>query len=288
MTIVTADRHYRILACLEDGEAFGIYLCEEGEGEQEGDREPFRLIEIRDQAVLRRSMEFLYTQVRRKEFSDLKECFVSEERLYLVFACGRGRKLSEQLDSERLSLKERLLIGKNIMERMVLLSMPASFQTWCLRPERIRISASLDVTFEYVLEDLGAYESYGIKEVQTALARIIALLFEEELKRQVLSEAEDLIGRLRTGSFRSYVECYGAYLDFYRQAETSGKEQAVPGTWPFRLWERLKGLFKPLKRLAVLAMLLLALLYMIETLVRSMEPAPVETVFEQIGTLDIR
>lgn len=278
--IESANQSYPVIGYLGHDETKDIYLCENGK-----DRSRCSVIRIRDHRLLANSMEFLYAQVERESFSDLTECFIFQENLHLVFRYPQGERLGEMVGSRFLSLEERLEIAKKILEKMVLLDMHCYFQSHCLTPERIHVTRSLDISFDYTMEDLHIWSQFTMADVQNRLIRLMEFLFGEELKKEVLDPIKEYNSFLKKETRGTYLELYDRFLQVCQQISAiSKKEMEIPKTWSFRLWDRIKKRFPMIKRIIVLAVLVLGLILLIWSIGAALEPSKTAYVIKQIGT----
>lgn len=283
MMIETVNKTYHVIGYLGQDEKKEVYLCESVR-----DRERYLVIRLKDQKLVTDTVEFLYGQVENKAFKDLEQCFVFEECLHLAFLYHRGESLEDKLQGEHIGLRERLELEKKILEKMVLLSMPSYFQCRCLRPGNIYVTRSLEVTFAYSVEDLEHYGVYTIRDVQDELCRVTEALFRDELKKEVIDPAEEFLAFLRQEEREDYLEIYRRYLEVYQQVlGLAEKDMEMPNTWIFRIWDRIKKQFAPLKRIIVVAILLLGLGCLIWTIGDAMKPAAPAVIMTQIGTEEL-
>ena len=210
------------------------------------------------------------------------------ETLLLVFAYPQGEELQKKLSGEYTGLPERLAIVKNILERIILQGMPCYFACRCLKKEAIRVKRSLDVSFFYDTAGAERGKDFGMKEVQEVFAGLLAWIFEEELRKKTVSPLEEFLEELTQSLFEDYMELYRRFEEVREQLLALPPEElAMPKTWIFRFWDRLKKIFKPLKKLIALVLLIAALVYMIWTIRTASEPAASMQLMNQIGTLNI-
>ena len=280
MIIESANCSYPVIGYLGHDETKDIYLCERGE-----DRSRCSVIRIRDSQLLAKSVEFLYDQVAKESFSDLMECFVFQEHLHLVFRFHQGERLEEMIRSRLLSLEERLQIAKKILEKMVLQEMHCYFQSHCLRLENIYVTRSLDISFDYTIEELSRWSQFTMRDVQDRLIALIEFLFEEELKKEVLDPLKEYIAFLKKETYGTYLELYDQFQQVRQQVlGISKKEMEIPKTWSFRLWDRIKKRFPMIKRTITLTVLVLGLILLVWSIGKTLEPSGSVQVITQIGT----
>ncbi len=265
-------------------EAADFLLCETA-----AENRQFLVIALKHMDLIASVIEFLYEQASNPAFTDFHDCFVSSQRLHLVFVYHRGEPLTGILSREYSGLQERLGILQNILERIILLDMPCYFASQCLNAPDIYLSRSLDVSFGYHTGDLLHCRDYTMRQVQSSLHLLVETLFEKELGKEVAPPVSAFLEALENTLYHSSLELYQSFL-VMRQAllDLANQDMETPRTWSFRLWERIRRCFKPMKRLFVLAVLIIGLVYMLWNLREVSQPAASSRVMEQIGTLKIR
>lgn len=283
MIIRTAKNSYRMIGYMEQGAGSELCLCENTENHKR-----YLLARIMDREQIRDSVGFLYEQAGNRAFTDFEECAVDGEDLLAVFAYPQGQTLEERLSSEYMGMAERLDIVRHVLERLILQDMAAWFAARCLRPGGVWVARNGEVSFLYDAAGVGQGRSFAMKEVSAALCGLLERVFSEELKKETVSELEMFLRELEEDSFADYVKLYGRFREVQDDLLKLPQEAfAMPKTWIFRVWDRVKRLFGPLKRLAALALLIAVLVYMVWTVQTASRPAASMDLLDRIGTLDI-
>lgn len=284
MIIQTVKKAYLVIGYLEQDGQKEVCLCE-----NTVDHSRCLIIRIKDQQLIFAAVEFLYEQVANEAFVDFQDCFVSGESLLLVFSSFEGQELEQKLVSEYSSLEERLEIIKKVLERIILLDMPCYFASHCLELKQVFVNRSLDVSFRYEIADLAQSRIYSMKEVQSRLRELTEFVFKEELKKEVVRPMADFLDMLEKSRCDGYLELYRGFLHTREQVLALSKQELeTPKTWIFRMWERIRKLFKPLKKIIVIGVLAAGLFYMLWTIDHASKPASSAKVVEQIGTLKLQ
>ncbi len=283
MIIQTVKKTYLVIGYLEQDGQKEICLCE-----NTVDRSRCLIIRIKDQQLILAAVEFLYEQVANEAFSDFQDCFVSEESLLLVFSCYEGQDLEQKIQSEYSSLEERLEIIKKILERIILMGMPLYFASHCMELKNVFVSRSLHVSFRYEITDMGQSRLYSMIEVQSRLRKLMEFVFQDELKKEVIKPVADFQDALESRLYDGYLELYRGFLHTREQVlALSKQDMEIPKTWLFRMWERIRKLLKPLKKIIVIGILAAGLLYMLWTIDYASKPASSARIVDQIGTLKL-
>lgn len=268
---------------MEQGAQSETYLCEDTE-----DRAKRLMVRIMSPELIRGCVGFLYGQAQSQSFTDFEECAVDGEDLLAVFAWPKGQTLEEKLSGEYTGMAERLEIVGGILEKFILQDMAAYFAARCLRPGAVWVTRSGEVSFLYDLAGAERGADFGMQEVSAALGDLLERVFAEELKKETVPELERFLGELDEDSFGEYVGIYRRFREVGEALASLPQEAfSMPKTWIFRAWDRIKMTFKPLKRLAALALLVAALIYMAWTIRGASQPAASMNLLERIGTLDI-
>lgn len=256
--------------------------------ENMSDRRRCLMIRIKDDALIRASVGFLYEQADDRTFTDLEECTTDEDSLLLIFSSPQGQPLKEKLKEEYSSLEERVKIVENVLEKIILQDMAPYFAVGCLQLRDIWVRRNLEASFHYHVVGVERAMDFGMREVQESFRTLLAAIFDAELKKETISPMETFLKRLEQEAFTDYIGLYRQFKEAAGQVLLlPGEELQVPKTWIFRLWDRIKRIFKPLKTIVALALLLVALTYMIWTIRTAAMPAASMELIYRIGTLDI-
>lgn len=247
------------------------------------------MVRIKDPVLIRESLGFFCRQAENRAFTDFEECAVDKEELLLIFADPQGEPLEKKLTGEYTGLPERLTIGKHILERMILQNIPPYFACRFLKKEAVWVKRSLDVSFYYDTAGAERGEDFGMGEVREMLSRLLAWMFAKELDKKMLAPMERFLEELSGNALTDYIGIYRRFEEVREEILALPPEAFVmPKTWIFRLWDRIRRLFKPLKKILALALLVVALAYMIWTIRLSSEPAASMDLIRQIGSLQIQ
>lgn len=283
MIIRTARNAYLMIGYIEQGVQSELCLCENIE-----DHRRFLMARIMDPEQIRGSVGFFYEQAENWAFTDFEECTVDGEDLLTIFVYPQGQVLEEKLSGEYTGIVERLDVVKNILERFILQNIPAYFAARCLRPGGVWVKRSGEVSFLYDVAGAERGADFGMREVSASLCSLLERVFSGELKKETVPELKKFLKELQEDSFSDYMELYRRFQEVQKVLLELPQEALVlPKTWIFRVWDRVKKFFKPLKKLVALALFIAALAYMVWTLQAASQPAASMNVLEQIGTLDI-
>lgn len=284
MMIQNCDHAYEVIQCLGSTEDTVEYLCRESGHPGEGF---FLLVCVGEPVLAKNFTLFLEEKVRKDVFTDYRECFQWEQKLYAVFAYSVQQTLTERLDGELMSLLERVQIAHGLFKRLLLQDPPPYFAVNALRPEQVTVSRSLDVGWNYRLRKVRQFDAAGSRDAARGLLEVLELLFAPELKRKLYPELEGYLDALDEGRLWPYVEMYRAFLPVGEVLLNDSSRERVPQTFWFRLWERIKKLLGFLRRVLMAALIAAAVLYVVFVLTDNSGSGAGQQVFNQIGDLVI-
>lgn len=284
MVIQTLGKKYVVIKYCSSNSRMERFLCKE-----ESDGKCYTVIRIKDRDWITKTMEFLIREMENKSFTDLSSCFTEEEYFHVVLSYTEGISLQEKLGNEICSLEERLEIGRHLLERIMLLDMSDYFLQECLNLEHIVVLPDLDIAFTYELNTVFQYDKYDFTQVRHGLLQVMGILFEDELKKKILPPLNHFQDMLRKAEWKDTLEIFRQYRKMCQEVfSMAPEEMELPKTWVFRVWERLRRFIAPLKKILALLLFLLAVLYLIHTVQKSVETSAEKKVFDSIGTLEIR
>lgn len=297
MVIRNLSRKYVVVReCAPFDGAVRQYICREllpepgGAGIKE-EGKPDQSFRAARQEVVRVSGEeirFLMEQVKNVSFTDFVDFFNDGDSLYVMMKSGGGDSLSEKLAGERCSLSERLELGKNILERLLILNPAPFFISAAMDRELIRALPSDEVEFDYDLSGLEHFQETDFMAASKRMGEVYAFLFEEELSLRAIPELETLVYRFRQGEIGDVMEAYKQFLPVYQSWRGREPGDLKPKNFWFTLWERLKGIGRLLKKLVAPALLLLALAYLAASISWFLAEPGAKKEFSSIGTVEIR
>ncbi len=287
MVITTFGQVYLIVSHLGHGGWGESFLAERASGHRR-----CLLIRIKNEAVIKQTAAFFYSQADNRAFTDFEECAVDNEALLLVFSWPSGQSLEEKLGKEHCTVPERLAIARKALERVILQDMSFYFAACCLDVGNIYVTRGLDVSFLYRAEGAegaGEADKAAMREVKESFGRLLAFLFTKELEKGAMRPLADFIRGLDGIEAEGYLGLYRYFQAMQEEVMALSEEElAAPGTWVFRAWGKVTKCFRPLKRIAAFVLLAAGLVYMVWGVSDARRPAPEARVLESIGTLEIR
>lgn len=284
MIIQTLGKNYTVIKyCYSDNE-IERYICID-----EKDRQKYTIVRVKSRDLISQTMMFLMGELENTDFTDFVDCFVSEEFLHVVLRYVEGINLREKISNEICTLEERIIIGKKMLERMMLLNMSNYFQQDCLRLENIIVQNSVDIAFQYEMRKIEGYKTFTFDDVCLQLFQVIEFLFSYEIKKKMIIPLNEFCNKLKKKEFDTLLEIYTEYGAMCEVVLAMKPEDMVmPKTGFFLCWEKIKKYIKPFKKIIAVVLLLAAIFFLIYTLQQFTKNPAEKKVFEYIGTLEIR
>ncbi len=202
--IQSPEEEFQILHAEKDREEFEVLYCT-----ADSDGRDYTLVHFLDFVYVRRVLPYFYEWMERGCSGDYRGCFVRQGELYTVFLQKKGRSLSSLLEEGCLSLKQRCLTGKKILEQIILYQMPDFFICQMLLPERICLQGEHPI-FTYGW-DMEIEPECGKNRVCLTVANLMHDLFKEEVERDASQSLTELIKWLKREDEKDILAIYQAY-----------------------------------------------------------------------------
>lgn len=282
MVIRNISKQYRVIREWGGPGEITQYICREEEEERDC------RIAVQDlERVTNNEVRFLMEQVNNQRFRDFIDFFTDAKNLYVVTAYSGEESLEKKLQ-ENCSFRERMEIGKNLLEYILLSDVPDYFFQASMGMETITVSRSLEIGLCYDLSYLDEFESASFQKGAFKLGRVLWEIYREELSVRAFGPMEGLIYDLENSAFSTVLEVYERFQEIYREWAEKKKEQMEPESFPFRVWKLIKRAGKLLKTAAAVGILALAMIYLgLSIREFLMEPGQADN-YSAIGTLKIQ
>ena len=234
MIIQRWNKCYEVMRQISSTSRMAEFLCIEQELQ-----ETYLLVRITEPTLAKRFTLFLEDRIKGTKFPDYKECFQSDGAFYAVFSYSGEKTLEDKLGGENYTEKERAEIVRGLLKQMLLRSPHPYFMRNSLRPDMITVADSLDVDWNYHLDELGTFDYCTMEAVCGQLAEVIKRLFSRELEKKQYPLLNEYLLALEDGRISDYLELYREFMPVYEALcdEESGQ---LPKTFLHRLWEGFK------------------------------------------------
>ncbi|MDE6759714.1 MAG: hypothetical protein K2J90_03425 [Lachnospiraceae bacterium] len=263
-------------------QGYQIIQCHTG-----GGNDYYTMIHFVKEDHVKKLLPLFFTLKENTVYEDYKGCFTKEGSLYVVFYKRQGIPLTELLSRNLLTLDQKILIGKHILEKVLLWQLPDFLIDQMLSVEYI-LTEGEDVRFHY--EWYIFYEEQpGMTVINKRIAILLRNLFSEELERQVSPKLTELTKSLEQNIPKDFFAIYEAYSSLC-DVMPKEAEAYIPGVQ--RLKMKMAHFFQ--KGLEVAKIIIFLAVYVMGIWLLEKEGQEVKgqeepgVIFERIGTLEIK
>jgi len=286
MLIQTLNKRYSVILVQSSGNDADVYVCRDLWEEKE---RTYLLVAIKNPDLIHRCAPFFTGQAENRVFTDFVECFSKEGQFYIVFVYYTKSLFRAKLSEGFYFLTERLEIGKSLLSRILLQNMPPNILYEALQDRNLLLDDTLQVYFNYVLEEIPSYGLLSMDRVQMELGRIFRMLLRQEIETQAVDEIQAFVDDLEHCVFTDYMAIYEAYDRIYDMLTALFEAGEVnPKSFLFRCWDRIKKMVRYLKPVFAGIVLVTALGFLIYSLANpSVKPGAIPPAIKAIGTVQI-
>ncbi len=282
MLIETYDEVYAVMQHFYEGLHMDSYVCK-----RKSDQQLYLIVRVRNKKITAKIIEFISVQKSSQQFADLVDQFVFQGDLHVVFRYVPGMPLQKKLE-QLCTLEERMAIGRKLLEQMILLKQPPYFQCQCLSPENVMVTDSLDISFRYNLQDAEKYDAYTPAQALAYLYRILKILFQPELQRNVIDPMAGFLSQLQRQEYPDYLEQYRLYCDACEEVrEIPENELGVSKNLFYRIWNFVRSIRGLIRRAMLTLIFMGVFIYMVYSVYMSFQIKGYVRHFESIGTMQI-
>lgn len=284
MGIRAFDENFDIIHKNKISEEYSVLQCR-----IPGKTEDYTVLHFERAETVKRLLPLFYSLQENVEFEDYRGCFSREEELYIVFRKRQGISLAEQLAGSRLSLEQRIRIGKQVLEKLLLWRLPDFMLCQLLDESRILIQDE-SVGFAYDW-DLSMGEHCRMTMVNKRMAGLLRALFQEEAEHAASPRLMKLLDDLEQDIPEDFFAIYEAYSSLYDvMPEEAGRYVSGFQKIKRELSLLVKKGQEPMKIILFLAVYAAAVLWLLQE-IKQQEVRENKTegiVYETIGALRIK
>lgn len=230
---------------------------------------------------------FLTEEMKHENFSDLIDFFIHEEQLVVLFQYPKGISLKQKITSEECGMQERLEIIKSLLEKILFLNLSDYFWDAAMDIDLIHVSPAGEISFLYDCRHLDAFDTVDFQNGAKSLGEVISFIFSEEMKQRSMPELYSFVYDLKHDAIDSPIGIYEKFWQIYQIYIEKRQEDLEPYSLSFRIWDRIKGIGRFLKKLVQPALVLLALAYLIASIMGLFAEPGINENFKTIGTVKI-
>lgn len=286
MRIQTLSRDYEIIQILQRDERKECLIVKTADLAK---TEKYMFMILKQKEDIRRFVSFCADLKENKAFDDFLDFFPRDGHLYMLYRYYDCESLEERALADGVSLKERLSIARNMIQRMVFLNTPLYLQYEALDWSNLRADENGMVYFNYRFFDMEKFGQVSVSDIWNRISEILTHLFAEELENESCPSLEHLIEQIEAEKFKNYMELLQTYEPIYKELlALHEKNEIKPRALGFRIWERLKAIAKRLKYVAMLLVIGALLWYLADTIINPSYGGGDVLNYKSIGTLEIR
>lgn len=286
MIIRVLDRNYFVQQTISSEHGLIQYVCT---NVAEDDGRIYRIVRIPLPEVETGLIRYLSDIYREGSFRELKQYANEGGYLQVVADCGdmKAKTLKEILGEGGLTFRARLALGEKLLERLILSDVPDFFALGAMDTDHVRFTDAMDCSFFFELENLKNFQEADTPQVHRRLRAVLNTLFEKELKDERVPELKPFLDRISQNEFPSSMLLYQAYQPLAAELSLRNEETMEGKSLPFRIWEKIKALFRFLRSLFFVAVILIAIAYLVLSIRNFVSPPAQKDVFKSVGDLQI-
>ena len=279
MIIRTFEHEYPVIGIKETTEKYDTYICRDVSGGG-----LCRIMSIKDSSLFPDLVSRLTDTIDRDAFTDYREHFIYDGRLCIVMRYTQGVTLESKLSTESVPLRERLELGRRLLEKVVLQDIPDYFLAKCFVPEQITVAPDLSVSFNYPIEDIITDSQ---QSGRANIIKVFTRLFDHEIQRRVPDLLMDFLKKLPVLTEQRMIDVYGEYYILMGKLEKYNENNEQPKTFWFKLWDKIKKVLGVLKKILIFVLIVASVGYLIYTIIDPHKNDSSNGHFKTIGTVTI-
>lgn len=286
MVIRVLDQNYFVLQTLPSETGLLQYVCK---NVAEDDGHVYRLVMVPPEETDEGLIDWLFGIWQTGTFHELKQYASDRGRLKVVVDCGAESAvpMEELLETDVLSLRERIHMGGKLLERLILSDVPDFFALHTLDPEHVCFTESLDCCLHFELEYLTQYADADTVRVFHRLRAVLRRLFAAELREKKMPELKELLDRILQQEFQDMMEVYRAWLPIADKYAEMDEERLEPRTLGHIIWEKVKAFVNFMKKWVGVAIILIAVAYLVFAIRDFLAPTKQMDVYQSVGDMKI-
>lgn len=284
MIIQALNKNFDVIHIIEEKEEYRVLQCRDFEGKVD-----YTMLHFRREEIIKRLLPSFYSLQENAVYEDYFGCFSKEEGLYVVFYKRQGVPLKKLLSDKFLSLEQRILIGKRILEKFLLWKLPDFLICQLLDVNRILIRNE-EVEFSYDW-DLSITGQPDMTVVSQRMKEFLQNLFSKEIEYAVSPKLINLLTYLEENLPEDFFAIYEAYSSLYDVLPREAEEY-VSGFGKIK--KRIRAFFNKgcecMKVILFLALYIAGILLIVNEIKNQNDKKeePDGIIYETIGTLKIK
>lgn len=282
MIIRVLDQNYFVQQTIPSEEGLVQYVCT---NVSEDDGRIYRIVKIPVQEVEPELVRYLAGLFKDGMFHELVQYGNEKEHFHVVMDCGpaKGRALSDRLQTDVLSLAERLSMGENFLEYLIVSSIPDWFAESSMDTDHIVFTDALECSLDFNLEFLKKFRKADRKIMQEKLQGVLYELFAKELDKEKIPEMGVFLERIIQGEYPDQMSLYQEYCRIKKTLEGVNESSLEPRGVLWRIWDNIKSIASHAEKYFGFIAYAIAIVYLIWSVWHMMQPTEPRDVFSVIG-----
>lgn len=282
MIIRILDKNYFVQQTIPSEKGLVQYVCL---NVSEDDGRIYRIVRIPVREVKQELVRYLADLYKADQFHELVQYGNEKDQFHVVVDCGpvKGRSLADRLQTDVLSLAERLSMGENFLKYLIVSSIPLWFAESSMDTEHISFTDALEPALNFELEYLDRFQDAGFRNLQSKLRDVLYEIFRKELDKDKLPEMLSLLNKITQGEYSDLMGIYQDYRKIQLMLADVDEASLEPQNVLWRIWGRLKSILSHSGRLLGYVVYAVAIGYLIWSIWHLLQPTKPKDVYPAIG-----
>lgn len=207
MIIQALNEEFEIVHIEQTREEYRVLYCRTPKQEE------YSILHFMQPQRVKKLLPLFYSLRKNAVYEDYKGCFSRQEELYAVFYKRKGASLRGLLSTQDMSLQQRILIGKKVLEKLLLWKLPDFLIVQLLDAERILVWKD-EVQFAYDW-DISLEDCFDMTAVNRRMGQLLHVLFQNEIENSMSIELIRLLDYLEKDMPEDFFAIYEAYSKLY-------------------------------------------------------------------------
>ncbi|MDO4803527.1 MAG: hypothetical protein Q4A32_01745 [Lachnospiraceae bacterium] len=282
MIIRVLDQNYFVQQTLPSEEGLVQYVCT---NVSEDDGRTYRIVRIPTSEVQPELIRYLANLYKEGLFHELIQYGNEKGHFHVVMDCGptKARTLQDRLQTEVISLAERLVMGDNFLKYLIVSSIPLWFAESSMHTDHILFTDALECALDFELEFLMKFEDADMKGLMAGIREVLSELFAKELDKEKLPEMKDYLEKMLQGEYSDLMSAYQEYRKIELSLAGVKESSLEPKSLPWRLWDRIKSLASHTEKLIGVLVFAIVIAYLIWSVWNALQPTKQKDIYPAIG-----
>lgn len=175
------------------------------------EKRQYLLLHYMEYGQVKRLLPYYFSLMDNEVFEDYKGCFTENGELYLAFYKRYGQPLKNLLQKGTLSLERRILLGRKLLEKILLWKLPCGVAGQVLAAERILVDGE-ELAFDYAWEGEAETED-DICLFAEKMSDLTEVLFRQEISRGAGEKLTGFLTELEQGKMATILDIYEGYCN---------------------------------------------------------------------------